>query len=136
MKRIEKYIPIAIDVVEDLILHTYNEVTPEWDNAIANFGASLRQMGLLTAVTAFSQKSTGAKADKILLMCCLLRIIRSSEGKLTDSGMELLPIVQEDPSNKMLYRKITDAAIALKLALRLYIIKPDENGKEESTDES
>jgi hypothetical protein len=126
MKPIEKYIPIAIDVVEDLILHTYNEVAPEWDNAIANFGASLRQMGLLTAVTAFSQQSNRAKVDKILLMRCLLRIIRTGEGKLTDAGMELLPIVQNDSSNKMLYRQITDAAIALKLALRVFIINPKE----------
>lgn len=136
MKRIEKYIPIAIDVVEDLILHTHNEVAPEWDNAIANFGASLRQMGLRTAVTAFSQPSSRSKVDKVLLMRCLLRIIRTGEDKLTEAGMELLPLVQNDPSNKMLYRQITDAAISLKLALRLFIINPEEDRKEEISDES
>jgi len=130
MKRIEKYIPIAIDVVEDLILHPYTEVAPEWDNAVSNFGAALRQMGLLTAVTAFSQSSNRSKVDKPLLLRCLLRIIRTGEGKLTDAEMELLPIVQGNSSNKMLYRQVTDAAIALKLALRVFIIDPKEESEE------
>lgn len=131
MKRIEKYVPIAIDVVEDLILHPYNEVVPEWNNAIANFGASLRQMGLLTAVTAFSQSSNRSKVDKPLLMRCLLRIIRTGEGKLTDAEMELLPLVKGNPSNKMLYRQVTDAAISLKLALRIFIVNPKEEKEED-----
>lgn len=126
MKRIEKYIPIAIDVVEDLILHSYNEVAPEWDNAVSNFGAALRQMGFLTAVSAFTQSSDQSKTDKPLLMHCILRIIRTAEGKLTDSSMDLLSIVQKKQFDKMLYRQVTDAVIALKLALRVFIINPKE----------
>ena len=130
MKRIERYIPIAINVVEDLILHEYNIVAPEWDNCVSNFGAAIRQMGMLTAVTAFSQDSDRTKVSKKDMMHYLLRIILTADGKVCEVDQQLLPIVQEQPANKMLQRQIVDATIALKLALRLFI----ENLKNEEED--
>ncbi len=131
MKRIEKYIPIAINVVDDLILQEQNVVAPEWDNCVSNFGAAMRQMGMLTAVTAFSHDSDRTKVSKKALMHYLLRIILTEKGKVCQTDQELLPIVLENSDNKLLQRQITDAAIALKIALRLFIDNPKEEEEED-----
>jgi hypothetical protein len=133
MKRIEKYIPIAINVVEDLILHEQNTVAPEWDNCVCNFGAAMRQMGMITAVTAFSHDSDRSEVSKKALMHYLLRIILTAEGKVCQTNQELLPIVLNQPPNKMLQRQITDAAIAMKLALRLFIDNPKDKEEKDGS---
>jgi hypothetical protein len=135
MKRIEKYIPLAINVVDDLILKEQNIVAPEWDNCVANFGAAIRQMGLLTAVTAFSQESDRSKVSKKALMHYLLRIIKVADGKMCDINDDLMRIVQQRPHDKLLKRQITDAAIAMKLALRLFIDNPDNLLTTEETED-
>jgi len=122
MKRIEKYIPIAINVVEDLILQKYSIVVPEWDNCVSNFGAAMRQMGMIAAVTAFSHDSDRSKVSKKDLMHCILRVILTEEQKVCMTDQELLPVVLNSSGNKkMQQRKITDAIVAMKLALRLFI---------------
>lgn len=126
MKRLEKYIPVAMDVVNDLILDDCNVVKPEWDNCVANFGAAMRQMGMLTAVTAFSQDSERTQVSKKRMMHFLLRIILVAENKVCEADQCLLTLVKAQPTNKYLQRQIVDAAIAMKLALRLFI----ENTKE------
>lgn len=137
MKRIEKYMPIAINVIEDLILRKYSKVIPEWDNCVCNFGAAMRQMGMLTAVTAFSQDSDRTKVSKKDLMHYLSRIILNDEGMVCPDDQQLLTMVLEDPANKMLQRQITDATIAMKLALRLFIVNPEKsNSTEEPADDS
>lgn len=137
MKRLEKYIPLAIDVVEDLILSKYKIVAPEWDNCVSNFGAAMRQLGMLTAVTAFSNDSERTKVSKKALMHYLLRIIMLEKGKVLPFDMDLLSIVMENPNDKMLQRQIIDATIAMKLALRLFIDNPDndEQKKQSITEE-
>jgi hypothetical protein len=134
MKRIEKYIPIAINVVEDIILEKYHKVADEWDNCIANFGAAIRQMDLLTAVTAFTPASSNSVVPKDELMHCLARIILTSDNRVCPVDQTLLSMVLDRPTDKLLKREIIDAAIAFKLALRLFIVKTKD--KEDSIDEN
>lgn len=133
MKRIERYMPIAIDVVEDIILRDYNLIEPEWDNAISNFGAAVRQMGMFTAVAAFSSDSEGSKVSKSLLMKCVLRIIVTGENDVCTKDDTLKKMVKDNPENMLLKKKIIDASVALKLALRLFIDNPKE--EEENKDD-
>jgi hypothetical protein len=133
MKRLEKYIPIAIDVVNELILHDCNEVKPEWDNCASNFGAAMRQMGMLAAVTAFSQDSDRTQVSRKKLMHFILRIILLAENEVCEKDQALLPLVKMQPSNKYLQRQVINATIAMKLALRLFIEKPIET--EETSNE-
>ena len=130
MKQIERYIPIAIDLIDDFILKDANVVAPEWDNCVSNFGAAMRQMGMLTAVTAFSLGSEASKVSKKNLMRYLLRIIRLEQGSVLPAEQDLLTEVRNNPSDKMLQRQIIDATIAMKLALRLFIDNPENDEPE------
>jgi len=126
MKRVDRYIPLAVNVIEDFILDEHNIVAPEWDNCVCNFGAAIRQMGFFTAVTAFSQETEGSEVSKKAMLHYLLRIIRNAEGRTCETDEPLEPIVKEHPDDIMLRRQVTDAAIALKIALRLFIENPKD----------
>lgn len=134
MRRVEQYIPLAVNVIEDCILREQTRVVPEWDNCVANFGAAIRQMGLLTAVTAFSPAKPGrSKISKNDLMHYLLRIILLADGKVCEDKQSLLDLVKQKPQDKLLHAQVTDAAIAMKLALRLFIDEAKE--EEEASDD-
>ena len=67
MKRLEQYIPTAIDVVEDLLLKDESKVDVEFDNLSSRFGIAVRQLGLKIAVIAFSppEKSSPLPSPKL-----------------------------------------------------------------------
>lgn len=134
MKQIERYIPIAIDLIDDFILKDTNVVAPEWDNCVSNFGAAMRQMGMLTAVTAFSNDSERSKVSKRALMHCLLRIMLLEKGSVLPAEQDLLTVVRDNPNDKIVQKQIIDATIAMKLALRLFIDNPyNEDSENQST---
>lgn len=133
MKPIEKYIPAAINVVEDLILTEYNQVAPEWDNCICNFGAALRQMGLLTAVTAFSISDDKGAVSKQKLMHYLVRTMFTANNQICSADQDLLSVVKSSTNLRLLKRQVENASVAFKLALRLFIINPKEEEEEDGT---
>ena len=134
MKRIEKYLPIAVDVIDDIILHQRTKVEPEWDNAICNFGAAIRTIGLYPAVYAFSNDSEKSKISRSLLMKCIIRIILLTERGVCENNQSLREYVKVSPYNLLVRRKVEDASIALKLALRLFIDNPKNEKEEEDED--
>lgn len=119
MKRVEKYIPIAIDVVEDLFLNKNNLVPPELDNITSKFGLLVRQLGVKTAVIAFSAKDTDE--NKLIVTKAILRIIKLHETGICNKTETLKTYVSENDSDPLLKTKLLDASVALKLALRLFI---------------
>lgn len=144
MKRLEQYIPFAIDVVEDLFLEDDSKVDTEFDNLVSRFGVSVRQLGLKTAVIAFSppKKSVIERKEPIekqspderkrMITKAILRIIRLHENSFCGENDTLKDHVLKESVNPLLKSKVLDSAVALKLALRLYIEnpKPQENEKD------
>ena len=134
MKRLEQYMPIAIDVVEDMFLRETGKVDEKLDNLVSRFGVAIRQMGLKTAVTAFSESMekpenpNPAKNPKLAVTKAVLRIIKQHEGKICAENESLFGFVALNSADVLLKSKIMDASVALKLALRLFI----ENEKNES----
>lgn len=138
MKLLEQYIPLAIDVVEDLFLKDDSKVNPEYDNLASRFGVAVRQLGLKTAVIAFSPKSEGTNDKKsmdgkIMITKAIIRVIQLHENGTCREDESLLQFISVYPVNRLLKLKILDAAVAVKLALRLYIENPKE--KEETKDD-
>ncbi|MDP2061064.1 MAG: hypothetical protein Q8J97_15075 [Flavobacteriaceae bacterium] len=134
MKRLEQYIPLAIDVVEDIFLKEESKVDPEFDNLVSQFGVAVRLLGLKTAVIAFSPKIEELDDQKptdrkVKLTKAILRIIQLHEDSFNDKTLK--DFILRYPANPLLKPKILDAAVALKLALRLYI----ENPKDEEVDD-
>ena len=124
MNRLDKYIPVAIDVIEDVILRDNSKIIPEWESYVTRFGIAMRQMGMIAAVTAFSSvEQVKTKKMKRDLMHCLLRIILVADNKACADGELLLPYVQRQSNQKFVQHQLTDAAIAFKLGIRLFIEK-------------
>jgi hypothetical protein len=145
MKRLEQYMPIAIDVVEDIFLHDTGKVDDKLDNLVSRFGVAVRQMGLKTAVIAFSEKTESQSPEgnkpvnlKIMVTKAILRIIKLHKGEVCSPKETLKDYVALDESNEkdiMLKSKIMDASVALKLALRLFI-ESDVNDNEREEEEN
>lgn len=119
MKRIEQYIPIAINVVEDLFLNKDNPVPQELDNIASKFGLAIRQLGVKSTVIAFSAK--GADENKLIVTKAILRIIKLDETGICSKNETLQTYVFENISNPLLKTKLMDASVSLKLAFRLFI---------------
>lgn len=130
MKRVEKYIPIAIDVVEDLFINRGDIVSQEFDNIASKFGLSVRQLGVKTAVIAFSAKDSDIK--KTIVTKAILRIIKLHETGICNKNETLKTYVFENFSDPLLKTKLLDASVSLKFALRLFIEnESNPNEKEE-----
>lgn len=127
MKRLERYMPIAIDVVEDLILHKYDRVDAEWDNLVCKFGILVCQVGLLPAIAKYNKDSDISKVSKILLTHCLLRIILTDECTPCNTNDTLYDWYKANKSNPLIKSKTLDASIALKLAFRLFMINVNDD---------
>lgn len=136
MKRLEQYMPIAIDVVEDIFFQATGKVDEKLDNLVSRFGVAVRQMGLRTAVIAFSEKTESQSPDgskpvnlKTLVTKAILRIIKLHKDEICTPNEKLKDYVESNASDILLKAKIMDALVALKLALRLFI-ESDVNDKE------
>lgn len=130
MKRVERYIPIAIDVVEDLFINRGDIVSQEFDNIASKFGLSVRQLGVKTAVIAFSAQKSDIK--KTLVTKAILRIIKLDETGICSKNETLQTYVFENIFNPLLKTKLMDASVSLKLAFRLFIEnESNPNEKEE-----
>jgi CRISPR/Cas system CMR-associated protein Cmr5 small subunit len=121
MKRLEQYIPIAVDTVEDLFLSESGKVQGEYENLVSKFGVALRQLGLRTTLMAYSRDSDRAAVSRKKVLDAIQRIIEVHETGVCDPGRNMLDLLLIMPNESLLKKKVTDAAIALKLALRLFI---------------
>jgi hypothetical protein len=126
MKRLEKYTPIAVDVVEDMFLNEHLRADKKYLTAIIDFGYSYRISGIYPTVLAFSDNETGK-----LILKGIYRVILLSEESLPTGDESLLQKVKDDPKNRLFNKEILDAAIALKLALRIYVDKTEKEEEDE-----
>jgi len=118
MKKIENLIPHAIKVIKDAGITDGLEVRSEYNGYISSFGASITRSGLLPTVIFFENEESGAKADRQLVPKALLHLIGQQKNypKLSDY------IMKSDTANSLILSEISDAAVALKIALRTYKI--------------
>ena len=121
-KKIEKYIPKAIEAIQkkELGILRNNKVPKEYNGYISSFGASIRQAGLLATVLFFDSKNAGSQEDRSKVLRAIELILGIENGKLKDKIA--------DKSIKK--QEIQDAAVALKLAIRTFKFedKQNENG--------
>ncbi|WP_027340251.1 type III-B CRISPR module-associated protein Cmr5 [Halonatronum saccharophilum] len=137
-KRIENYIPKAIEVIEK---EFKGESIPKvYKSYISSFGASIVQSGLKPTLAFYekddnvsqgdkgSKHDKGPKHDRSRLSRMILKLIDDSEGSL------LRYVIEEEEQGKdgrSLREKIKDAAIAIKLALRTFKLSEDSGGNDE-----
>ena len=81
-----KYMAVAIDVVEDLILSQFHSVSPEWDNAVCKLGFLVRQMGVLPAITVYADKRSLLYLE--IILHCIQRILLITESQPYEEILE------------------------------------------------
>lgn len=128
-KRIEEYIPKALEVLEKE--KDFKDGIPkEYNGYISAFGAGIVQSGLKPTVAIYENKNNQdkTKSEKDRLTKIILKIIapNSNEESL------LRYIINSNENEQLLKEKIKDASIAIKLAIRTFKLK---DTKEDNKDE-
>jgi len=136
-EKINNLIPKAIDVIESSGIAHDGVVKKEYKGYISSMGASIIQTGLL-ATLAFYQNDSGKKAKSSFLLKAILSLIKpndSTETKLIkyiiDNSLRPQAAGDNDvsvadlDSDKLyiLEQEVSDALVALKLALRTFKIE-------------
>ncbi len=121
MKTIERILPTAIDAVKNKVLNN-GEVPKEFNGYISSFGASITMSGLLPTLVFFSQKGK-SRGDRDSVITAIEEILIKKFNVL-DQGKDLLHTVKDNLNDnakmERLQNKIQEAAIALKLAIRIF----------------
>ncbi len=119
-KRIEEYLPKAIDIISKTgIANNSNEVDSKFNGYFSSLGAAMVLSGIKPALAFYSNTKTAKERVRILKAIYRLVIEDRDNVKETD----LLHYYIEHENEPMLKYKIIDAATALKLAIRTYKFK-------------
>jgi len=134
MKSIEKILPKAIDAVSKFVLtEKTNEVPKEFNGYISSFGASLISGGLLPTIVFFSQEAK-SKGNRTSVIAALEFIIHSYHPELLYQDNNLIKtvkdMIEKGVAQNRLIDKLQDAAIALKLAIRIFPKSKKESNHE------
>lgn len=136
-EKINNLIPKAMQaIVNSKIANSSGVVAKEYKGYISSMGASIIQAGLL-ATLAFYQNDSGKKADSSNLLKAVLVLIKPNDSTETNLIKYIIDnsIIQQatdeyvsigDLNSDKLYvleEEVSDALIALKLALRTFKIK-------------
>ncbi len=133
-EKINNLIPKAMQAIENSGIVHDDVVAKEYNGYISSMGASIIQAGLL-ATLAFYQNDSGKKAKSSYLLIAILDLIKphgSTETNLIKYIIDNSIILQDDyvsvddsDPDKLyvLEEEVSDALIALKLALRTFKIK-------------
>lgn len=105
-KRIESYIPKALEAIEEFGIVDNGEVPKQFNGYIASFGASVRSAGL-HATTLFYSEQGGAEEERQKVVKAIKYIIGEK-------------IIQNNSVSKETRAKVEDAAVALKLSVRTF----------------
>ena len=122
-KNIEKYIPIALEVLEE---HYPNKTIPSaYNGYISSFGASIIQSGLLPTLALFENENNQdkTKEDRSVLTKNILKVLDSN---YPDDSL-LRYVIYHNGNREILKQDILDISIALKLSIRTFKL---DKGKE------
>ncbi len=118
-RRIEKYIPKAISIIEEVKIANNNEVKNEFHGYFSSLGASIIQSGIVPAMAFFSNENSRASKERAKILKAIYKLIVPDTENNIDAKA-LLYYSIEHKNDEDLAPKIIDASIALKLAVRTY----------------
>lgn len=124
-KNVNELIPKALNAIkESKIANDSDEVDKEYKGYIASMGASIIQSGLKATLAFYSNEQSQAKKRLNLLKAIMKLIDPSSNQRLLDYVLSNTDEGNNKTEIDKFEKKISDALIALKLALRTF--KPKE----------
>lgn len=119
-KRVDEYIPRACKALLVTRIVEKETIDASYKGQIASFGAMIATGSVLSAIALFSARGK-TDADRTKLMKAIYAVIHGATGEIAENA--LFDYVQAEKNRgKIRFAKeeVTDAAIALKLAMNLY----------------
>ena len=107
-KKIEKYVPKALEAIVKFEIANNGEVPKQFNGYISSFGASVRQAGLLATVLFYANEQSNSEEDRKKVIEAIEHIIGQKIVKENNTI---------DPSTR---EKVQNAAVALKLCVRTF----------------
>jgi len=132
--RVEKYIPKAIDTIDNFFLQEIKKLYPqlaqksipsEYNGYISAFGASIMQSGLKPTLALFENKNADTKKDKEYLTKIILNILDEE----TKESSLLRYVINSKEDKNYLKQKILDISIAIKLSIRTFKLDKGEQNE-------
>jgi len=139
LKKIEYLLPAALDAIDKKLANhdDYKDGIPSgYQSAIAGFGTSLLQMGLLPTLAVYCDKDHQAGIKRDLFLQILFAILlhekshlsEQAKKELMDNGdLNLDGLLRKVDRSKFLKKELKsqllEAALAFKLAIRTYKLK-------------
>lgn len=132
MKISKEQIEYAIEALrKNNIISKNNRYPKAFKGYISSFGAAVIQSGLIPAIIFFENEDNDADADRPRIIGALKYIINakyeqdSTDGTVPASSRipencSMAQYIMEHRNTDQLLKEITEAAVAMKLALRMY----------------
>ena len=127
MKISKKQIEYAIEALRaNNIITNDNQYPKVFKGYISSFGAAVIQSGLIPAIIFFENEDNDANADRHKIIGVLKDIINAMRQQYTVTDATILAnysmaqYIIEHGNTDQLLKEITEAAVAMKLALRMY----------------
>ncbi len=133
-QRIDDYLPFAYDALKECGIAQNNEIDKTFRGQISTFGAAITMGSLLASVAFFSAQGK-AVVERQNLMKAIHYVILKSENKDVSlcNDNSLFEFVRNNKNQTdNIKEKILDAAIALKLAMNLFVLVDKEKKKAET----
>lgn len=115
-KRIDTYIPRAMDLVETNLLDQ-GKVKNIYNSYISNFGAAIISSGIRATVAFFSKDEDHRK-----LLQMLYEIVAGKSSSNENSHIDINTYLDEEGDMNQRISKFMDAAAAIKLSIRTFKI--------------
>ncbi len=118
-KRIDKYIPKAMDLVENKLLEN-GVIQNIYNSYISNFGAAVVSSGIKATIAFFSKDPQHKK-----LLELLYEIVTGSTADSKNPNQSINDYLAQEGDINQKIAKLMDAAAAIKLSIRTFKIEKD-----------
>lgn len=125
MKINQVWIEKAIVALQDQKIVIENEFAGEYKGYISSFGAAIIQSGLLPAVI-FYENSPSSNKDKSKIINAIKQLLTEVAGRQITGDKFSDYIIQNRSEGTRILADVNKAAVALKLALRIFKEKRED----------
>ena len=136
-KLVNELIPLAYQELDSVGIAQNGEISKGFRGQIASFGAAIAT-GSLLAASAFFNDQGGSKSERHKLMVAINNMLAYKDMEngclVQNQGNTLFDTVKiwmkaHNGSGREIKEKVLSCAIALKLAMNLYSLKPEKKNK-------